>query len=70
MMMIEIRCNRTKHVFRYGGNITIDMDDPPFLTITSDGYIRTEEDGLPITYQSTIDKFWPQDIVSIVGKDR
>lgn len=67
--MIIIRCHRTSHEFTYDGNITLDLNDYPFLTVTASGYQYSPKDSLPLCYEVVIDRFWPQDIISIRGEE-
>lgn len=65
--MISIRTIYSTYVFRYEGNIKVDIDDFPFVTITADKFL-VDKDGLPRVSSLTIDKFWIQDIESIKGE--
>lgn len=64
--MIIIKVKKNNHLFRYGGDVKITIDED-FVFVESDFLIRSK-DELTLGDGHTWDTFYKEDIVSIEGK--
>lgn len=65
--MITIKTYKSDFEFKYQGNIELYVDDV-FLTIKADSSIPSDSEyEIYVWYANIADKFWLEDIESIVG---